>query len=63
MKAKKAKPARQPAKGDGADLRARYGKIGISAVAAAVRYHRPAGKTEQPREADRKPRRIGEIAA
>ena len=66
MKAKKAKPARPPPKGDTADLQVRYGKIGISAVAAAVRYHRGANgdhKTEQSLRADSEPRRIGEIAA
>jgi hypothetical protein len=48
MKAKKAAPARKPAERETADLDVRYGKIGISAVAAAMRYHRPAGKVEAP---------------
>ena len=50
MKAKKVKPAPQPAKGKTADLDVRYGKIGISAVAAAMHYHRPAGNKPEQRD-------------
>jgi hypothetical protein len=64
MKAKKVKPAPQPAKGKTADLDVRYGKIGISAVAAAMHYHRPAGnKPEQRATDDAGTHRIPEIAA
>ena len=64
MKAKTAELAPKPAKGETADLHVRYGKIGISAVAAAMRYHRPGGKTEQPRLTDNEgTHRLPEIAA
>jgi hypothetical protein len=65
MKAKKAKPASAPAKGETADLDVRYGKIGISAVAAALRYHHAAGKKpEQQRVIDDEgTHRLPEIAA
>jgi hypothetical protein len=65
MKAKKAKLAAQPAKGEAADLDVRYGKIGISAVAAAMHYHRSAAKkSEQQRVTDDQgTHRLPEIAA
>jgi hypothetical protein len=64
MKAKKAMPARKPAEPETVDLDVRYGKIGISAVAAAMRYHRPAGKKpEQQSETEDDNHRLPEIAA
>ena len=63
MKAKKAKPAPQPSKQKTTDLHVRYGEIGISAVAAAMRYQR-AGKTKQESDAgERETKSIPEIAA
>jgi len=63
MKAKRAEPARKPAKRETADLDVRYGEIGISAVAAAMRYHRTAGKSQQGRDEDKERRQIPEKAA
>ena len=65
MKAKKAKPAAHPAKSEAGDLDVRYGKIGISAVAAAMRYHHSAAKKpEQQRVTDDQgTHRLPEIAA
>jgi hypothetical protein len=54
MKAKK--PTRRPAPSEPQDLDVRYGKIGISAVAAAMRYHRVAGKPTLPFRAGKEQR-------
>jgi hypothetical protein len=48
MTAKKATPARPPAERETADLDVRYGKIGISAVAAAMRYGREPRQVDAP---------------
>jgi hypothetical protein len=65
MKAKKEKPARKPAERETADLDLRYGEIGISAVAAAMRYHHTARKEPQQQRAtrDEGTHRLPEIAA
>jgi hypothetical protein len=48
MKAKKAALARRPACAETVNLDIRYGKIGISAVAAAMRYRGEPRKLEAP---------------
>jgi hypothetical protein len=65
MKAKNAELARKPAARETADLDVRYGEIGISAVAAAMRYHYPTGKKPEQKRAteDEGTHRVPEIAA